>query len=220
MREGVARVDPNMLWHFQELFKRMGWLAEKQLKAEQHFLAIESRLGAISQQLSAIEKQLAGLQGQPSTRIDKIEYRFEQLKVDTLSGSLHIGLAHGAEGLIEDLEAGGVTAQNVKLADDTADNPYAGAMSAMQDYLGTGLPQDIHAAADATGVEIDQELRGKITEDLARQAEQRFMLYIKEYPFKEGEDDTAVEAVLNKVRNDVRSGLESFFESYGKEKTV
>lgn len=122
-------VDPYVLWHFQELFKRTGWIAGKQLEAEARLSSIEGRLDAIETNLSAIaahldaiQQQLSSLDDRPTTRIEKIEYRFEQLKVDTLSGSLQIGMTHGAEGLIEDLEAGGLTAQNVELTPNSTDS--------------------------------------------------------------------------------------------------
>lgn len=210
-------MDPYWQWHFQELFKRTDWLADKELKTEARLLAIEAQLQAISSQLEDISKLLSGMEERPSTRIDKIEYRFEQLKVDTLSGALHIGMAQGVEGLIEDLEAGGKTAQNLELGDDSQEEQYTRAMAVMQEYIGAGLHQDIVQAAEAAGVQLDPELHDKIASDLARQAEQRFMLYIKENPFRAGEDKEAPNRILEKVRQDVRDGLKQYMEGYGKE---
>lgn len=210
-------MDPNTLWHFQELFKRVAWIAEQQLKAENCLLALQNQLQTVSQQLESIEKKLSDLENQPTTRIDRIEYRFEQLKVGTLSGSLQIGLTHGAKGLIEDLEAGDISAQNVKLSEPEEGEAYTRAMANLQDYLGAGLSRDIDEAAQQAKAEVPPELHDKIVEDLSRQAELRFMAYLKDTPFKEGSDEEAVQTVMEKIRNDVRAGLASFFDHYGEE---
>ncbi|MNC51785.1 Spore germination protein GerPC [compost metagenome] len=87
----------------------------------------------------------------------------------------------------------------------------------MQDYLLRELPQDIEEAADEAGIPLVPELRQRITEDLSRQAEQRFMLYIKQHPFAENAGAQDAAPVIGKVRQDVRDGLKSFFAGYGKE---
>lgn len=225
-------MDPVLLWHLQEVLRRLGWMAQKQIQTEERLTGLENAMAGLSAQLRAVELELArlapkledleesvaSLENQPSTRIDKIEYRFEQLKVDTLSGSLHIGLAHGAEGLIEDLQAANADAKNIQLSGPAApDQAYTQAMASMQDYLGQGLPQDINEAAGEAGIPLAPELRQRITEDLSRQAEQRFMLYIKEHPFAENAAAEDALPVVEKVRQDVRNGLKTFFDGYGKE---
>lgn len=218
-------MDPVLLWYLQEILRCLGWMAQKQLQTEAQLAAltaqlkaVESELARITPKLAALEDSVTALENQPSTRIDKIEYRFEQLKVDTLSGSLHIGLAHGAEGLIENLQTAGVDAKDLKLAGPASpDQAYTEAMAAMQEYILRGLPQDIATAAAEAGVPLERELKDRILEDLSRQAEQRFMLYIKEHPFAEDAGPEAAGPVVEKVRQDVRDGLQSFFAGYGKE---
>lgn len=225
-------MDPVLLWHLQEILRRLGWMAQKQIQTDERLAGLEQSVAGLSAQLKAVERELARLapaldgledsvselQNQPSTRIDKIEYRFEQLKVDTLSGSLHIGLAHGAEGLIEDLQAANADAKDLKLASPASpDQAYTQAMASMQDYLRQDLPRDIEEAAAEAGIPLVPELQQRIVEDLSRQAEQRFMLYIKEHPFAEQAEAADALPVVEKVRQDVRDGLRSFFAGYGKE---
>ncbi|MDF2936594.1 MAG: spore germination GerPC family protein [Paenibacillaceae bacterium] len=233
-------MDPVLLWHLQEILRRLGWMAQKQIQTDERLTGLENAVSELSSQLKAVEHELAriaptldalessvsALEDQPSTRIDKIEYRFEQLKVDTLSGSLHIGLAHGAEGLIEDLQAANADAKDIQLSGPAISGPaspdqaYTQAMASMQEYLRRDLPSDIDEAADAAGLPLVPELRQQITEDLSRQAEQRFMLYIKEHPFAENAGAQDAAPVIGKVRQDVREGLKAFFAGYGKESSA
>lgn len=217
-------MEQDLLWHLQELLRRTGWLAEHHLRMDRRLQSMESRLEALEGRLQAaegrllsIEQQLAGLEDRPSTRIDKIEYRFEQLKVDTLAGTLQIGLAQGAEGLIEDLAAGQTVCQDVLLTPGEQGEPYVSMNRALEDYMGAELYRDIDDAAAGAGARMDPVQREAVAEDLKSQIRRRSQVYMKEIPAKEGADGGAVAAVLERVRKDVRSGLKVFYQSGGEE---
>jgi len=57
----------------------------------------------LEKQLKNMETDISDLKKQKGTHIDKIEYKFDQLKVETLSGALHIGLVAKSSKEIEDL---------------------------------------------------------------------------------------------------------------------
>ncbi|WP_438447788.1 spore germination protein GerPC [Gorillibacterium sp. sgz5001074] len=226
-------MEPQLLWHLQELLRRTGWLAEQQLRMErqlqdmgERLAAVEVHLHAVEVSLASVQKQLEEQEKQPTTRIDKIEYRFEQLKVDTLAGTLQIGLAQGADGLIEDLAAGSATAQDVKLSsgDDDGDEngggdrgePYASMGRALEGYLAAELDQDIDAAAEEAGMAPAEARREEVAEDLRRQIRQRAAVYMKQIPTREGSDEAAVRTMLERVRKDVREGLAQFYKQEGK----
>jgi hypothetical protein len=111
-----------------------------------------------------------------------------------------------------------VDAKDLQLSGPASpDQAYTQSMASMQDYLRQDLPRDIEAAAEEAGIPLVPELRQRIEEDLTRQAEQRYMLYIKERPFAENAGAADAAPVIEKVRQDVRDGLRSFFAGYGKE---
>lgn len=249
-------MDPHLLWHVQELLRRTAWLAEHQLKLDGLLQAMDSRLQTMEERLQALEDRLARMEDRPATQIDKIEYRFEQLKVDTLSGSLQIGLTQGAEGLIEELGAGGKSYQDLKLGGDqdgsgdggntgdagyageagagnngngygngydgqedvrSSGEPYARVFDQLQAYLESGLYYDIDDVSARAGTEPEPALRERIAQDLNRQVRNRVLVYMKEIPSKEGPDEEAVRTIMDRIRADVRTGLEQFFGETGKE---
>jgi len=214
-------MEPDVLWHFQELMRRMAWMGEQQLKLERQLHALEMGMQALGQQLSALEEQLAGMGDRPSTHIDKIEYRFEQLKVDTLAGTLQIGISHNAEGLIEDLAVQQSSAEDIKLGSTygKGGEMFPHIATELQDYACSELYRDIDEAAAQAGTPLDPELRERIASDLAKQLQNRAVLYMKEVPTKESPDPTAEQTILAKVKADVRSGLKQYFEPNGKEGT-
>lgn len=218
-------MEPQLLCHLQELLRRTAWIAEQQLRTERLLQAMEGRLGQLEGRLQAVEgallsleNRLSEMEDQPSTRIDKIEYHFEQLKVDTLAGTLQIGVAHGADGIIDDLTAGQTVSQDVKLSGAERGEPYVSIGGALEEYMGSGLYADIDTAASEAGWApmSDPGLRETVAEDLRKQIRRRSAIYMKEIPSKEGKDEAAVKAVLERVRKDVRTGLKQFYESEGK----
>lgn len=212
-------MEPDVLWHFQELMRRMAWMGEQQLKLERQLLALEAGMQALGQQVAALEEQIAGMGDRPSTHIDKIEYRFEQLKVDTLAGTLQIGISHNAEGLIEDLAVQESTAEDIKLGapSDNGGELFLRIASGLQQYANTELYLDIDEAAARSGINLNPELRERIADDLTKQLQNRAVSYMKEVPTREGPDPAAEKAILTKVKADVRSGLKQYFEQDGKE---
>lgn len=216
-------MDPHLLCHIQELLRRVGWLAEHQLRMDGRLQAIEGRLQimegqlqAVERSLQALEERLTGMEERPSTRIDKIEYRFEQLKVDTLAGTLQIGLAQGAEGFIEELGAGPHAYQDIQLGQEGNGEPYTRVLEALDAYMETDLNRDIDEVSAHSGADVDPGLRDRIVQDLDKQIRERVLVYMKEIPSKEGPDEAAVKKIMEKVKADVRSGLERYFAGDGK----
>ncbi|KPC97583.1 putative spore germination protein GerPC [Geobacillus sp. BCO2] len=61
------------------------------------------KIRALERRLRSLEARLREMEAQPRTSIERIEYKFDQLKVETLEGTLNIGIAPpGAGGAIED----------------------------------------------------------------------------------------------------------------------
>lgn len=52
-----------------------------------------NKIRTLERRLSVLEARLQELESQPRTTIERIEYKFDQLKVETLEGTLNIGLA-------------------------------------------------------------------------------------------------------------------------------
>ena len=46
----------------------------------------------MQKKIQSLEKQVSEFQNRPPVHIDRMEYKFDQLKVETLEGTLNIGL--------------------------------------------------------------------------------------------------------------------------------
>jgi len=52
----------------------------------------EGRIAQLEKNVQELQQKIKELGEQPPIKIDKIEYKFEQLKIDSLDGTLNIGL--------------------------------------------------------------------------------------------------------------------------------
>lgn len=62
-------------------------------RMEQRMQEQQDMIERLQQELELLKQQAGKEQTAPTIHVDKIEYRFDQLKVDTLEGSLQIGLS-------------------------------------------------------------------------------------------------------------------------------
>lgn len=198
-------MDPNTLWHFQELFKRVAWIAEQ-------IICIEQKLDELSRKLSETPET-------PTTRIDKIEYNFEQLKVERLDGTLLIGVTQGVEGKVDEFSLGDAVTQDLKIGGMPQEGMFPRLFKRLQRYYSADIHSDIDQSASKYGLEADMELRSALIDDLQKQTENRIFVHMKELQQKEGEDPQTEELVYENVVAEIRSALELFFEKRSKEPT-
>src|SRR3954452_17269709 len=64
--------------------------------------AQENRIVTLEHTIQKLQEEMKQLKEKPNVRVDKIEYKFDQLKVETLEGTLNIGLNPSDLSSIED----------------------------------------------------------------------------------------------------------------------
>ncbi|EAO55492.1 Spore germination protein PC [Bacillus thuringiensis serovar israelensis ATCC 35646] len=101
--------------------------------------ALQTQQAAIlnlEDQVRQLQEELNELKNRPSSSVGKVEYKFDQLKVENLNGTLNIGLnpfsAKGQQ--IEDFQ---VDTETLKVNPETETNPdfYQGILQEMHRYL-------------------------------------------------------------------------------------
>ena len=59
---------------------------------QRYLEAQEQRILQLEQEIKRLSEEVSNLKNKPPIRVDKIEYKFDQLKVESLNGTLNIGL--------------------------------------------------------------------------------------------------------------------------------
>ncbi|UOQ43477.1 spore germination protein GerPC [Halobacillus salinarum] len=133
----------------------------------------------------------------PQTVIEKIEYHFDQLKIETLEGTLQIGLTPNGS---DYSELGELYSNN-----HTAQAPI---QHTLQDYMTTDIPQWMDRYVKDHDVSISDTHKEQIINDVRKQLPQRVQHYQQEYP------DLDETTMLHRIQEEVRHSLGQYLNSY------
>lgn len=197
-------MDPNLYWYLQEILRQTAWQSQK--------------LSLLEKQIGEIRESLSALQAQRSTHIERIEYNFEQLKVETLEGTLVIGLTQSDQGTIDEMTVEGKTFEDIAI--NKKDSPAFQRISdEIGDFIRKDLASEIDSRAEQYKMPVDSDLREAMIEDLQRQVGDRIVVYLNQTEGKQAVDDAKEREICGKVRQDMLSALDQFFINKAKEQS-
>ncbi|UOR13174.1 spore germination protein GerPC [Halobacillus amylolyticus] len=160
---------------------------------------VMKRIQDQQQTIDQLTQQIEHLQSQdhPKTVIEKIEYHFDQLKIETLEGTLQIGLTpNGMDaGNIEDL----YTPQPSQEKHDAA----------LEELTKNGVPLDIDHYAAEYGIPLSNQHRQQIIDDINKQLPERYAFYKKQQPNL----DSA--SIVEKLQQEIRRSVAQYFTQRG-----
>ncbi|WP_409253390.1 spore germination protein GerPC [Bacillus sp. SCS-153A] len=164
--------------------------------------------------IQELQQEVSSLREKPSINVERIEYKFDQLKVETLEGTLNIGLNPSDLEKIEDLAV-----------DTNPPTPVPPAkqldMEAIQnellpkvnDYIDSEIPGIISDNELQLGISLDESYHTLINEDIKKQIPQRIQFYVQSMPRHQGglQGDASLEdKILAKVKTDIHNAIYSF----------
>ncbi|MCM3627313.1 spore germination protein GerPC [Paenibacillus glycanilyticus] len=166
------------------------WSLELQTKLRTQ----QSQIFSLEQQLAAISAQLKQLESKPTYHIEKLEYHFDQLKVEKLEGTLNIGMTPpgvpNGDGDIEQLSVPPKPPNTYPAAPSgfiPPSEPYADVRAEVDRYLSLQGMQKLVALESEYGVELDPYHRKMVLEDIRKQMPTRIHFYMQ---LKPGESES------------------------------
>lgn len=174
----------------------------------------ESSIKQLQKKQKALEKELTEVKEKPVLYIDRIEYQFDQLKIDRLEGTLNIGL--NPKGLQDMDEFAIDTLPFHKMQDRYLENIREQLEHELNAYLDTELPEQIDKIKHENGLDIDESYTQFIIADIRQQLRERIDFYLKqqlqEMPQTDREDTTAI--ILERIKNDIDDAVQNFFKQF------
>ncbi|OXM84757.1 spore germination protein GerPC [Paenibacillus rigui] len=191
---------------------------------------VQAKDGKIQQLEKAIEDlkaEIGNLKDQKRIHIDKIEYKFDQLKVETLEGTLNIGINPSA---VEDMAVNSkgdssTTNTNVEAqAMDQKAQPQSPLDASVQGlrgeitkelllFLNQQVPRQLAVLQAEHGHTLDSWHQRLIVEDLGRQIDQRITYYLRQMEPGATEDQLSSikDSVIFRTKNDIQAALNEYF---------
>ncbi|GGE72592.1 spore germination protein GerPC [Priestia taiwanensis] len=176
----------------------------------------EARIRTLETQVTTLQKEVEEIKKKPLT-IEKIEYKFDQLKVETLEGTLNIGLNPLNEPTsIEDFE---ITNQKVNIRMDEYKNPTIeqDISSDIHTYLTQhGLPR-IRELEGEYRIQLTDQYRQLMIEDIRVQVEPRIPYYfsqMQQHPEIINNPALLKETILQKMIQDIDQAFIAFIQHF------
>ncbi|WP_214629940.1 spore germination protein GerPC [Paenibacillus agaridevorans] len=208
--------DPNELnpWHV--------WSAEVSRRLHQQQLQIE-RLEA---QLSQLQNKISMLEAKPSYNVESIQYRFDQLKVERLEGTLNIGMTlPGGEAADSTTGTGEVEQFTVgdqpnyypvqqPMGTQQAEGPFRALAGRLDGYMASEGERRLLSQEMELGMQLDPHHRRIVLEDVRKQLPARIKHYINQLSKEEQENlsnpGAMTERIFERTKRDAEAAIGAY----------
>lgn len=185
---------------YQDYSQLLQWV---QMTLQAH----ENRIATLEHTIQKIQEEIKQLKDKPSIRVDKIEYKFDQLKVETLEGTLNIGLNPSDLANIEDFAV-----ENQSL--NTPIHPKAQMQRSMKieesiyQYLETELPALFKETQNQINVRLDDSYLAFIKQDIMKQLPSRIDYHIQNTTANKSDGEQRIEEnIIEILKQEIRKGI-------------
>lgn len=174
-----------------------------------------------AQQIQELERQLKEFQNEistlkqqpPSTRIDRLEYKFDQLKIERLEGTLNIGLNPTDPNAVQNFEVGQTSPQVGMMQQEQAGQQMQQIRQNVDMYLNEEIPVLLEQLETQYESRLDETNKYHIIEDIRKQMDSRIKYYMSHVP---KEENTApaqyAEEIAEHVKRDIVRAVEHFIK--------
>lgn len=183
-------------YHLQQLQSYINWQADKINKLETN--------------VEEIKKELTDFRNQKQFTVDKIEYRFDLLKVENLNGTLVIGVTPDGAKSIEEMAKNGYSV--VHGSKDKQSELYNSTSNTMEQFLNNEVPGKIDSMSKQYQLNVDHAYRQRMTSDLKKQLHDRIQHYMNQVD-KDKDLSTAKQFILEHVKRDIQIAIEQHLET-------
>lgn len=193
---------------YQDLYQYLQWLVSS-------IQTQEKRIAALEQALQKMQNDLKQIGEKPTIHVDTIEYKFDQLKVETLEGTLSIGLNPNDLSGIEDFAIQGQSL-NTPISPKDQMQRSMKIEEAIYRYLETDLPQVIEDTERQLRIQPNESYLAFIKQDIIKQLPNRIEYHLKSIPVNEQSDEnkTLVEnRIIELLKQEIQNGVYTFFNN-------
>jgi spore germination protein PC len=184
--------------------------------------SFQERLYASEQKIQTLQDEFDRLKNDSKMNVGRIEYKFDQLKIERLEGTLNIGLTPKlGEGLLDDLSVGD---QSIQMGNETNPNPLRTAMNPITDavtsrvgrFLQTEALNELKQIEAKLEFPLDDNYRLFIIEDIRKQIPLRISQLVETLRGSSNqaslpdESDSLENYLFDSIHSEILNGIEQF----------
>jgi spore germination protein PC len=175
----------------------------------QYISSLNQRIINLEETIGNLQRELKSLKDRPSINVENIEYKFDQLKVETLEGTLNIGLNPNDLGDIEDFA---VNTGSMKAPVEIKKETRNGLLQHVENYIDQELGTIIQDNENHLNHSLDPSYYELIKKDITNQIPSRIDFYLQTIPQVENREDGSSweEKIFEKVKSDIHKAIFTF----------
>ena len=171
----------------------------------------DRKIRRLQKKIASLEQKVTELQNRPPIKVERMEYKFDQLKVETLEGTLNIGLNPTDLQGIEDFS---ISNQNGTLAPKERMTMFTEIEGSIRQYLDTNLNQIMTNAGQQLQFEVDDTYREFILQDITKQLPGRIEYYLNQPLRSENESlQKQKERIVEQMKKEIDYGVLTFLQN-------
>jgi spore germination protein PC len=190
---------------FYQYIKRLHLYVEQQ----------SNKLAKMEKMIAELQNEIASLKERPPVQIGNIEYKFDQLKVETLEGTLNIGLnptdLDGIDDFAVDQKSVNVPIPPKQLFKRTIELE-----TSLYQYLETDLENIYRDAQTNLGINVDESYFTFIKEDIKKQLSGRVAHHLKELSSASRGEELSPDInnqIIDRLKQEIRNGVFLFLKN-------
>ncbi|MFS0722796.1 spore germination protein GerPC [Paenibacillus sp. 1P07SE] len=207
----------------QQPFSWQDWARQTQHQVQQQ----AKRIAELERQMCELSARLACMDEKPSYTIERLEYHFDQLKVDRLEGTLHIGMTPPAGESLGEMDQFTVTpaypqppgspsaaAPSSQTVEPALGPPDDELRQRIDHYLAHAAPALLSELAAQRQLPIDPHHARLILDDLKRQALPR-LAYYRETARRDSSGTAAADDIAARTIRDIEEAMRVYITRLG-----
>ncbi|GAA0491554.1 spore germination protein GerPC [Salinibacillus aidingensis] len=179
---------------------------------QQYLATLDKKMKQLEKQVQHLESQLQSVQDKPSTNIEKIEYKFDQLKIETLEGTLNIGLSPEGLSSTEDLSIPD-NQQQQQTSSSSGDQPLVrDIMQQLQPFMNQELPSKVNQFAQQAEKSFPPGFEKMIIQDVYKQLPERIQYHIRSHAENQNGllNQHTKEQIIEEVKHEMLHSIQKF----------
>lgn len=185
-------------------------------RIQQHIEQQNHRIKMLEDMVDDLRDNYEQLSNAPRTNIEKIEYKFDQLKIERLDGTLNIGLTpNGGADMLEDFTVNGTNGMNPS---SLAPEMIQSIQQNVNSYMQNGALKQLGELEQKYNYPLDDPYRHFILNDIQKQLDQRINYYLNQQQQRSpnASPQELSEEIEQKLKRDIVNGMEAFIKNLPK----
>lgn len=184
-------------------------------EVDTYLRAQHEQIKKLKDEISNLQEKVDQLRESKTTNIDKIEYKFDQLKIERLEGTLNIGLS--PQGMtdpetFENFQVNQSPPTNLPILQQYPDL-YPTLKNDVQHFLGNDCQQYIDECAAKYNINLSGPHRTFIIQDIERQLDARLQHYLNQAAqnhLRDSSSEDIIKFVSSSVQKDIVNAIDAF----------